>query len=145
MTVSVNALQRLREAGVRPTVPRIAVLQVFDDLGDQPLSVEEVFRRISERGLRVSLGTVYRSVRQMEAQGVLQSAYPAGTKRLYRLQGAEPVAGETATPLWLVNRSNGERVQVSDSELLARLLMAAARSGLVLNGSRMAVEFDGTQ
>jgi hypothetical protein len=36
-------------------------------------------------------------------------------------------------------------VQVSDSELLARLLMAAARSGLVLNGSRMAVEFDGTQ
>lgn len=69
MTVSGNALQRLREAGVRPTVPRIAVLQVFDDLGDQPLSVEEVFRRISERGLRVSLGTVYRSVRQMEAQG----------------------------------------------------------------------------
>lgn len=137
-----SALDRLRGAGMRLTVPRIGILQVFADARDgELLPAEEVFRRLCLRGLRVSLGTVYRSLQQMQERAVLQSFCLNGNKRLYRLKTGEPCAA-SAAPVWVVNRDSGERVGLPDEELLARLLAAAHGCGLDLSGGRIAVEFD---
>jgi len=126
-----NLLQRLRGAGLRPTIPRIAVLQVFEDAGGQALSVEEVFHRICLRGLHASLGTIYRVAKQMSKHGLLEP-----------LRACEAQVCLHEARLWAVNRLSGERASLADDELRDRLVEALVHSGLALEGGRVAVEFD---
>ena len=137
-----NLLQRLRGAGLRPTIPRIAVLQVFEDAGGQALSVEEVFHRICLRGLHASLGTIYRVAQQMSKHGLLEPLRAGGRKQLFRLRACEAQERLHEARLWAVNRLSGERASLEDDELRDRLVEALVHSGLALEGGRVAVEFD---
>ncbi len=47
--VSATVLQRLRAAGLRPTIARIGVLQVIEASGPERLSAEDVFRQMMLR------------------------------------------------------------------------------------------------
>jgi len=59
------------EAGLRMTGQRRTIAQVLTDAEDHP-SVEEVHRRANALDQRIALSTVYRTVRLLEANGIIE-------------------------------------------------------------------------
>lgn len=68
-----SVLHHLRRAGLRPTVARIAILQVVQADPAPGIGADEAYLRLLQRGTRTSLSTVYRTLAQLQAAGLLQS------------------------------------------------------------------------
>jgi Fur family transcriptional regulator, ferric uptake regulator len=67
-----SRIERLcAEKGMRMTGQRRTIARVLSVAADHP-DVEEVHKRASERDPRISLSTVYRTVRLLEAAGILE-------------------------------------------------------------------------
>jgi len=67
-----SRLERLcAEHGMRMTGQRRTIARVLSDSEDHP-DVEEVYRRATARDPRISLSTVYRTVRLFEGAGILE-------------------------------------------------------------------------
>ena len=67
-----SRLERLcAERGMRMTGQRRVIAKVLSEADDHP-DVEEVHRRASARDPRISLSTVYRTVRLFEGAGILE-------------------------------------------------------------------------
>lgn len=67
-----SRLERLcREKGMRMTGQRRIIARILSDASDHP-DVEEVHRRANEIDSRISLSTVYRTVRLFEEAGILE-------------------------------------------------------------------------
>ena len=60
-----------RASGMRWTAQRAIIAEVLARSGDHP-DVYELHRRASQRGKRISLATVYRTVRRFEFEGIIQ-------------------------------------------------------------------------
>lgn len=60
-----------KEKGLRLTGPRRVIAEVLAAADDHP-DVLELHRRVAERDGRVSLATVYRTVRRLEQEGILE-------------------------------------------------------------------------
>jgi Fur family ferric uptake transcriptional regulator len=69
---SESRIERLcAENGMRMTGQRRVIARVLSEAEDHP-DVEEVYRRANESDSRISLSTVYRTVRRMEEAGILE-------------------------------------------------------------------------
>lgn len=66
-----NVIVRLRNARLRLSTARIGVMQVLQVAEPEPRGAEDVHRRMSERGTRTSLGTVYRATKDLAVHGLL--------------------------------------------------------------------------
>ena len=62
---------RCRAKGVRLTGQRRAIAEVLAEAHDHP-DTYELHRRVARRHSRISLATVYRTVRRLEAEGILE-------------------------------------------------------------------------
>ena len=70
--IAETRLERLcAEKGMRMTGQRRTIAKVLSEAEDHP-DVEEVYRRASARDPRISLSTVYRTVRLFEGAGILE-------------------------------------------------------------------------
>jgi len=63
--------RRCIERGLKMTGQRRLIAQVLSESSDHP-DAEELYRRASRRDGRISLATVYRTVRLLEAEGILE-------------------------------------------------------------------------
>lgn len=71
-TTRESRLERLcAERGLRMTDQRRIIAQVLSEANDHP-DAEEVYRRVAERDPRISLSTVYRTVRLLEDEGIVE-------------------------------------------------------------------------
>lgn len=61
----------LRTAGLRATAPRLAVLGVLLAAGDEHLSADEVLERVAAGNVTIHRATVYRTLEQLTADGLL--------------------------------------------------------------------------
>ena len=69
---SFTRMQRLcTERGLRMTSQRRTIMQVLSRADDHP-DAEEVYRRTVKIDKRISLSTVYRTVKLLEAEGILE-------------------------------------------------------------------------
>lgn len=68
----VDASDRLRQAGVRPTRPRLAIMQAIQTGPSRHLAPETFHRELSDDGLHFSLATVYNTLNQFAEIGVLR-------------------------------------------------------------------------
>ena len=69
------------EQGLRMTGQRRTIARVLSDAADHP-NVEEVFARAHQLDRRISLSTVYRTVRLFEQKGILaRHAFGEGPRR----------------------------------------------------------------
>ena len=59
--------KNLREAGLKVTLPRIRILEIFEESDTKHLSADEVYKKLVEAGL----ATVYRVLTQFESAGIL--------------------------------------------------------------------------
>ena len=63
--------KNLREAGLKVTLPRIRILEIFEESETKHLSADEVYKKLFEAGDEVGLATVYRVLTQFESAGIL--------------------------------------------------------------------------
>lgn len=77
-----EALRRLRESGLRPTRQRIALARLLLEGGPRHVTAEELFQEARSAGIPVSLATVYNTLHQFTAAG-LMSEVVAGSGQSY--------------------------------------------------------------
>ena len=63
--------KNLSEAGLKVTLPRIRILEIFEESDNKHLSADEVYKKLVEAGDEVGLATVYRVLTQFESAGIL--------------------------------------------------------------------------
>ena len=80
MTASIE--ERCKEKGVKLTDQRKLVAQIMSDSHDHP-NVDELYKRVSKIDSKVSIATVYRTVKLFEEAGILTKHDFKGGKARY--------------------------------------------------------------
>ncbi len=78
-----EVVNRLREAGLRPTRQRIALAMLLFGKGHRHVTAEELHREAVDADLSVSLATVYNTLNQFTRAGLLREVIADGTKAFY--------------------------------------------------------------
>jgi Fur family transcriptional regulator, iron response regulator len=69
---SLNALERLRAAGLRPTRQRLALARLLLGNGNRHMTAEQLHVEAAAAGMPVSLATVYNTLHQFTEAGLLR-------------------------------------------------------------------------
>lgn len=69
-SLSMNS-QELKKAGLKVTVPRLAILSVLENSENRHMSAEDVYKQLIDSGQDVGLATVYRVLTQFESAGLV--------------------------------------------------------------------------
>lgn len=78
--------QNLKTMGLKATLPRLRVLQLFENQAERRhLSAEEVYRLLSADGIEIGLATVYRVLTQFEQAGLLIRHHFESGKAVFEL------------------------------------------------------------
>ena len=77
--------KELRNTGLKVTVPRLRVLELFHQSKDRHLTAEDVYRKLLEDHADIGLATVYRVLTQFEQAGLLMRHHFESGKAVYEL------------------------------------------------------------
>jgi Fur family transcriptional regulator, ferric uptake regulator len=86
----VSVHRALEQAGLRPTLSRVLVLEFFHAHGDQHLHVEDVYRGLNVDEHQLSLATVYRAMSQLVNAGLLSCVAFGDGRTIYELNRGQP-------------------------------------------------------
>jgi len=75
----------LRNAGLKATLPRLKILELFEKSDDRHLSAEDVYKVLLNAGDDVGLATVYRVLTQFEDAGLLVRHHFESGKAVFEL------------------------------------------------------------
>jgi Fur family ferric uptake transcriptional regulator len=127
--MSETILERCAARGLRITEQRRTVVAVLSESDDHP-DVEELYRRSSGRDPNISLATVYRTVKLLEEQGILERL-DFGDGRA-RYEDAERDHHDH-----LIDMNSGEVIEFVDREIEALQRRVAERLGYELIGHKL--------
>jgi len=65
-------LERLRDAGLRPTRQRLALARLLFDGGDRHVTAEQLYAEARQEEIPVSLATIYNTLNQFRKAGLLR-------------------------------------------------------------------------
>lgn len=117
-----SPIQVLRSTGLRQTLGRIHVLQVIQAAPHALWEPETVCRVLAERGLNITLGSAYRSLRDFERAGILRREWHpgfSGMKAAYRLKLADDRESDSHR---IVCGICAQSIPIDDDALLEHLL-----------------------
>ena len=77
--------EELKNSGLKATLPRIKVLEVFQKTTQRHMSAEDVFRALLAEHADVGLATVYRVLMQFEQAGILARHHFESGKAVFEL------------------------------------------------------------
>jgi Fur family transcriptional regulator, ferric uptake regulator len=75
----------LKTIGLKATLPRLRILNLFETSEVRHLSAEEVYKTLIADGIDVGLATVYRVLTQFEQAGLLMRHHFEGGRAVYEL------------------------------------------------------------
>jgi Fur family ferric uptake transcriptional regulator len=75
----------LKSSGLKATLPRIKVLEVFQRNVQRHMTAEDVFKALLQEGADVGLATVYRVLMQFEQAGLLSRSHFESGKSVFEL------------------------------------------------------------
>ena len=78
-------IDELKSTGLKATIPRLKILEVFQRGGQRHMSAEDVFRLLLQERADVGLATVYRVLAQFEQASILSRSQFEGGKSVYEL------------------------------------------------------------
>jgi Fur family iron response transcriptional regulator len=76
-------IQRLRDAGLRPTRQRVVLGQLLFAGGDRHVTAEMLFAEAAGAVVQLSLATVYNTLNQFTQAGLLRRIGPDGSRSFY--------------------------------------------------------------
>jgi Fur family ferric uptake transcriptional regulator len=77
--------EELKNSGLKATLPRIKVLEVFQNTSQRHMSAEDVYKVLLADGGDVGLATVYRVLMQFEQAGILSRTHFETGKAVFEL------------------------------------------------------------
>jgi Fur family ferric uptake transcriptional regulator len=117
------------ERGLKMTGQRRVIARVLSEATDHP-DVEELYRRAAERDPRVSIATVYRTVRLLEEHGILERRDFGGGRARY-----EPT--EHGHHHHLIDVETGKVIEFEDEALEEAMRVIAERLGFDIVSQRL--------
>ena len=80
-----SSIDGLKNTGLKATVPRLKILELFQKSGQRHMSAEDVYRFALEERADIGLATIYRVLMQFEQAGILSRSQFEGGKSVYEL------------------------------------------------------------
>jgi len=81
--------QELRKAGLKITLPRLKILEIFENSNLRHLSAEDMYKELLDSGEDIGLATVYRVLTQFEAAGLVTRHNFEGGHSVFELDDGE--------------------------------------------------------
>ena len=127
--------QSLKDIGLKSTLPRRKILELFESSKVRHLSAEDVYRTLIAEGIDIGLATVYRVLTQFEQAGLLSRQHFETGKAVFELsQGGHHDH--------LVCMQCGRVEEFYDSEIEKRQSAIARERGFDLRGHSLALYAD---
>lgn len=76
----------LKTIGLKTTLPRLKILNLFENSEIRHLSAEDVYKILINEGEDIGLATVYRVLTQFEQAGLLERQHFEGGKAVFELK-----------------------------------------------------------
>src|SRR5436309_16086916 len=80
-----NSPHDLKSAGLKATLPRIKIINLFETSKVRHLTAEDVYKLLLSEGLDIGLATVYRVLTQFEQAGLLVRHHFESGKAVFEL------------------------------------------------------------
>ena len=133
-----STVQSLKDSGLKATLPRRKILELFESSKVRHLSAEDVYKALLAEGLDVGLATVYRVLTQFEHAGLLARQHFETGKAVFELnQGGHHDH--------LLCLQCGRVEEFYDAEIEKRQTEIARARGFALHGHSLALYSDGTK
>ena len=81
--------QELRKAGLKVTLPRLKILEIFEGAKDRHLSAEDIYKELLDSGEDIGLATVYRVLTQFESAGLVMRHNFEGGHSVFELDDGD--------------------------------------------------------
>ena len=125
-------IDELKSTGLKATLPRLKILEIFQKGAQRHMTAEDVFRVLLEERSDIGLATVYRVLTQFEQAGILiRSNFESG-KAVYELNEGQHHDHFVCT-------SCGKVEEFSDPEIEKRQQIIAKAKGWVVQDHTMAL------
>lgn len=122
----------LKSSGLKATLPRIKILEVFQHSDQRHLTAEDVFKALLAEQADIGLATVYRVLTQFEQAGLLTRSNFESGKSVFELD-----SGKHHDHLLCVDC--GRVVEFFDAEIEARQRAVAQERGFNLQEHSLAL------
>ena len=133
-----STVQSLKDSGLKATLPRRKILELFETSKVRHLSAEDVYKALLAEGIDVGLATVYRVLTQFEQAGLLARQHFGTGKAVFELnQGGHHDH--------LVCLQCGRVEEFYDPDIEKRQNEVARQRGFALHGHSLALYADCTK
>jgi len=122
--------QSLKDTGLKATLPRLKILDLFQRSSERHLSAEDVYRLLVAEELDVGLATIYRVLTQFEQAGILKRHHFETGKAVFELE-----KGDHHDHIMCIDCGHVE--EFYDAEIEARQNAIAAEKGFKLRDHAM--------
>jgi Fur family ferric uptake transcriptional regulator len=75
----------LKSSGLKATLPRLRILNLFENAAERHMSADDIYRLLMREGLDIGLATVYRVLTQFEQAGLLRRHHFESGKAVFEL------------------------------------------------------------
>lgn len=84
-TSAKNQTSDIKNSGLKATLPRIKILEIFQRAQQRHMTAEDVYKALLGEGADIGLATVYRVLQQFEQAGLLSRNHFETGKAVYEL------------------------------------------------------------
>ncbi|MBV8618650.1 MAG: ferric iron uptake transcriptional regulator [Curvibacter sp.] len=125
-------IEELKNTGLKATLPRLKILELFQKGRQRHMTAEDVFRVLLQEQSDIGLATVYRVLTQFEQAGILSRSHFESGKAVYELN-------EGQHHDHLVCTSCGKVEEFYDAEIERRQQMVAKAKNWLLQEHAMSL------
>ena len=125
-------IDELKSTGLKATLPRLKILQIFQTTSQRHMTAEDVFRVLLNERSDIGLATVYRVLTQFEQAGILERSHFESGKAVYELN-------EGSHHDHLICTSCGKVEEFYDAEIERRQQLVAQDKGWILQDHAMSL------
>ena len=125
-------IEDLKSTGLKATLPRLKILEIFQTGKQRHMTAEDVFRVLLDERSDIGLATVYRVLTQFEQAGILLRSNFESGKAVYELNEGQHHDHFVCT-------SCGKVVEFYDPEIEKRQQMIADKMGWQIQDHSMSL------
>ena len=78
-----QAIKKISNNGIRPTKQRMILAKLLFEKGDRHISAEELFEEVRKEDRKISLATIYNTLKQFKNLGLLKELVVDKNKSIY--------------------------------------------------------------
>ncbi|MDY7545596.1 ferric iron uptake transcriptional regulator [Glaciimonas sp. CA11.2] len=129
-----NNPSELKASGLKATLPRLKILEIFQNSEVRHLSAEDVYKILLTENLDVGLATVYRVLTQFEQAGLLQRNHFETGKAVFELNEGSHHDHLVCLTCGLVEEFYDEEIEVRQKAVATERGFEIADHALALYG-----------